>query len=351
MRRNFDIELMRYLMIIAVAVLHFGEDYTGTMRTLKGGALGVDFFFLISGFYLAQHYYKNSTNESPIIQTNRYFIKRVQRLYPAYFISLTMISVIYWTENNYSIKWLIDHIWQCKWQYFFLHFLIPNVPFDLRSNWFMCCLVFSMFIIYFMMAYNEKLAMGLFPIGATIVLSHLYTTYGNITATQGAWEGWIRGGMLRGVSEMSIGAFMYNNVKYCQDNGINLNKASFKIIATIVKWLSVGMVFYFMYKYAVDANDFIKLALVITFIRLSYTNCYIINDEIVNSIVGWFGKISYWIFSIHLIISHLFCRFIPGREYYFTLILFLLSTTIIASVCQLAEDKIRAYRKRRTLAT
>ena len=48
--KNISIELMRYLMIMAVVILHFGEDFTGEMRTLMGGALGVDFFFIIGGF-------------------------------------------------------------------------------------------------------------------------------------------------------------------------------------------------------------------------------------------------------------------------------------------------------------
>ena len=35
--KNISIELMRYLMIMAVVILHFGEDFTGEMRTLMGG--------------------------------------------------------------------------------------------------------------------------------------------------------------------------------------------------------------------------------------------------------------------------------------------------------------------------
>ena len=55
MKKNLSIEFMRYLMIIAIAILHFGEEFPNPFPTL-GGALGVDFFFVVGVFYLAQHY-------------------------------------------------------------------------------------------------------------------------------------------------------------------------------------------------------------------------------------------------------------------------------------------------------
>lgn len=51
MKKNISIELMRFLMMISIAVLHFGEDFSGMSRTLKGGAIGVDSFFILQGCF------------------------------------------------------------------------------------------------------------------------------------------------------------------------------------------------------------------------------------------------------------------------------------------------------------
>ena len=201
--KNLSIELMRYLMIMSVAILHFGEDFCGEMRTLKGGAIGVDFFFLIGGFYLAQHYFthKSSIVDEPVVETNKYFWKRIKRLYPAYLISLLMILLIYFSENGFSLNWLATHLWETKWQYIFLHSLCPNVPFDLRSIWYMSSFVFVMYVVYFLLSYNERLMMGIFPICSIIIFTHIYATYGTI-CIQGVWEGWLYGGTLRAFAEM-----------------------------------------------------------------------------------------------------------------------------------------------------
>ena len=342
--KNLSIELMRYLMIIAVAVLHFGEDFVGDMRIfLGGGALGVDFFFLIGGFYLAHHYYKHKSSESPVVQTNKYFIGRLRRLYPAYMISLGAILAIYWSENYFSMQWLGKHLWETKWQYVFLHFLCPNVGYDLRSMWYMSSFVFVMYIVYFLLSYNERLMMGVFPIASIIILTHIYATYGTI-CIQGAWEGWLYGGTLRGFAEMTLGAFIYGNVKYCKDEGVHIKKSTYRILATIVKWLAMILILFLMRIYAVDTNDFVKLFLIVLFIRLSYCNCYECNSKSVNAAISWLGSINYWIFCLHLVISHLIVKYLHYIDYRVALVIYLIGITAIASLCQCIENYIHFKR-------
>lgn len=238
------------------------------------------------------------------------------------------------------MQWLGNHLWVTKWQYVFLHFLCPNVGYDLRSMWYMSSFVFVMYIVYFLLSYNERLMMGVFPIASIIILTHIYATYGTI-CIQGVWEGWLYGGTLRGFAEMALGAFIYGNVNIARMRTyIYIQKRTCRILATIVKWLVMILIFFLMRIYAVDTNDFVKLFLIVIFIRLSYCNCYECNSKAVKAVISWLGSINYWIFCLHLVISHLIVKYLHDIDYRVALVIYLIGITAIASICQCIENYI-----------
>ena len=52
MKKNYTIEFYRFIAIIFIAIFHFGIQYIGDFHWPKGGYLGVEFFFILSGFFL-----------------------------------------------------------------------------------------------------------------------------------------------------------------------------------------------------------------------------------------------------------------------------------------------------------
>lgn len=285
---------------------------------------------------MAHHYYEHKSSESPVIQTNNYFLYRIKRLYPAYLIALIVILYIYWAENAYSLWWLGNHLWNTKWQYIFLHYLCPNVGFDLRNMWYMSSFVFVMYIIYFLLAYDEKLMMGVFPIVSIIILTHMYATYGTI-CVQSVWEGWLSGGTLRGFAEMALGAFLYNSVQWHKTRVRNVGMTR-RFLNTTIKWASLLFELVLMRKYAMDVNDFVKIFLFVIFIYFSYCECYECNLRVINDVIRWLGKINYWIYCIHLIISHIMVTHFHYLQYKEALLIYLTVVTTIASICQYVED-------------
>ena len=76
--KNSAIEFLRFFIIMCVVVHH----YCGLTPS---GNLGVDFFFLLSGFLLMRHYVNNfSVDEEPILGAVRYTKMRYMRLIPYY---------------------------------------------------------------------------------------------------------------------------------------------------------------------------------------------------------------------------------------------------------------------------
>jgi peptidoglycan/LPS O-acetylase OafA/YrhL len=81
MKLRLDIQGLRSLAVIAVLIFHINSKY------LAGGFLGVDIFFVISGFLmtniLLNDYYTNNK-----INLIKFYFSRIKRIVPALFVAL-----------------------------------------------------------------------------------------------------------------------------------------------------------------------------------------------------------------------------------------------------------------------
>ena len=105
-----EIDALKGLSIILVVLFHLEFPF------FKSGFLGVDIFFVISGYLIAQVFYNKN------ISIKRYLIGRIKRIFPAYFfilLFLTLILLIFLEPNEsflfskdilYSIPFL-SNIW------------------------------------------------------------------------------------------------------------------------------------------------------------------------------------------------------------------------------------------------
>ena len=85
-----EIDGLRAISVIAVIVYHFGLFYNNEI--LPGGYIGVDIFFVISGYLigrnlLSEYYLTNSIN------LKQFYIKRAKRILPALFFILLVTTI------------------------------------------------------------------------------------------------------------------------------------------------------------------------------------------------------------------------------------------------------------------
>ena len=95
-----EIDGLRAIAIIAVILNHLGSDI------LQSGFLGVDIFFVISGYVITKSVLKTQfINFSEFIKS--FFEKRFKRLFPALFVYVIFISIVVCLFNpfpNVSIR-------------------------------------------------------------------------------------------------------------------------------------------------------------------------------------------------------------------------------------------------------
>lgn len=106
--RLYHLDLIRFIAALYVVFYHYGFrgfnkdnmsllQFEGIEFFSKYGYLGVDLFFIISGFVILM-----SAMNSNIVS---FVISRVSRLYPAYWVCivLTSIVIVIWGANRYSV--------------------------------------------------------------------------------------------------------------------------------------------------------------------------------------------------------------------------------------------------------
>ena len=87
-----DIDGLRTIAILAVVFFH------AFPKAISGGFIGVDIFFVISGYLISKIIYTQlDLNSFSFMQ---FYIRRIKRIFPALFLVLTFCFVFGWSADR-----------------------------------------------------------------------------------------------------------------------------------------------------------------------------------------------------------------------------------------------------------
>lgn len=116
--KNYYIEFNRILFTLFIVLGHsehlFSTD--APRKYFSGAGIGVDFFFIVAGFFLMKSLAKQS------LTTKDYFWSRLKRLYPHYIIS-TLLMLLIIIKNGAPLQEITQTIFQ---EIFMLQFITPT---------------------------------------------------------------------------------------------------------------------------------------------------------------------------------------------------------------------------------
>lgn len=97
MKRKGNIEFFRFMFSLAVVLLH--SNYI--LLPMRGGFLGVEFFALLSGFFLAKESDNNNikTFENSIKESLKVIIKQYKKIFPILLLS-SLVGLIIIAKKN-----------------------------------------------------------------------------------------------------------------------------------------------------------------------------------------------------------------------------------------------------------
>jgi len=294
LNKSSSIEMMRFIIIMCVVIHHYNSNVA------PAGYLGVDFFFVLSGFLLMQHYEtKQSKSEDAAVAALKYTKERYFRLIPFYlFAFVVCICVSLCLRDSLSISYIIENnIWELL---MIEGFGLSNSTM-IGTGWYCSSLIIAGFVVYFLLTkYQNTYLYFIAPISFFTILALMYQHIGHLNRwTQIDTFTWT--GTLRGFAELGLGCICYKIYTLLKNDIKNDGKKC--ITSTIIEILCAAYIFYIIFNVGESCADFIcVLFMAVLIISLFLGNSYI-SRILKNKFVNFLGSISVSIYLLHPVLQ------------------------------------------------
>lgn len=339
--RNGIIELWRFIAAMSIAIYHFEWLYNGTPIWCTHFYIFVEFFFVLSGFFIVINIKKNNNEMS----SWEYVWRQTKKLYPVYlggfFVSFVVVSIV---EQTPIGEWGY-RLWKAKWEIL----LLSTAGFDNAGKTYnlggapqyITSLLFGTLILHFLIKKYKDLFKNL--IGPILIIggyAKLINDYGNLSQWM-AFDGIFNTGIIRGITDMSVGAmaalllvpqlekFKENSSVKIFWGGIVLSLGQLLALILGDEFISFNDLILWVFIYAVIISAF-------------YISGNVVFDR-ANFLFICVGEISYSIFVFHYPIILLFANWRPAWNYYVILLVYLIVLFVVGQFIL----KIREYLQRK----
>lgn len=289
--KNSSIEALRFFIIMCVVVHH----YCGFT---PAGYLGVDFFFILSGCFLMQHYMMKDNNvESAAISAYLYSKGRYFRLIPHYLFaySLSLCLSVCFCKKISLLSLLKNDIWELL----MLDALGFNESLVVGPGWYCSALIIAGFFAYYFLARSPKTYLYFIaPVSFCFILSWMYRNIGHVNR----WlqvDTFICTGTLRGFAEIGLGCIcyaVYSSLKGKQNVYLG-------IISTILELVCFSYIVYVIFKVGESTEDFVCILLMAVLITSLFTGHSLWFKILNNKLSNYLGSISIGIYLNHAILQ------------------------------------------------
>ena len=244
--KNGKIEFLRFIFSIVIVLFHCGKDFLPHVFFSKGvhislfahGAVGVEFFFMLSGLLMARTAYKNiakpASGEALFKEHTAFMSRKYMSIFPVHCIGFVFAFISSFLLSAYrgsKIAWyFLDSIPNLFLvQMSGLRYRDPN-----NIEWYISCMLIVMAVLYPVLrksyyGFTRYAA----PVLSLMIIGWIIQTTGGLTGVM-EWSGLCYKSLLRAFADISLGATAY-------ELSAVLGKTTFsksrKVFLTVLEWL------------------------------------------------------------------------------------------------------------------
>ena len=219
--RNGDIELWRFLFCVAIVIFHFGSTVAPELPLFRTGRIGVEFFFLVSGFLMAKNAEK-TRNNAMISNANlqggggkvslEYVLGRWKRFYPEVVISYFFAFILFQVRKMELNIWImIQKLFLSLFQIILVYMSGLNAYNVNGVTWYLSALLLSSMILFPLLLSHKDLFINIIaPLLALFCMGYYMVNYGTLTGHATDYRFIFYTGMIRAIGEMSLGCSCYS---------------------------------------------------------------------------------------------------------------------------------------------
>lgn len=351
-KKNGKVEFLRFYFCMSVFFFHCLK-YTKGLKYSEGqtfsffsmGALGVEFFFLLSGLLMAKHIKKKNDNSEPVTRLGKetflYVKGKFMSILPYHFLAFVILTAEVIIINKYSISKALGYIVDSIPSFFLIHksgvaFKEPN-----SVEWYLSVMLLVMMLLYpICRKYYDMLVYCIAPLGGLMLAGYFKHQYHKLTGVS-TWTGFMYKSVLRGLLEIALGAVAYELCLFIQKWCDNNRKRLMITMAEIALYAGVT---YIMVSTLERDYEIYALMLLFCALPISFSGCTYGCDLFNNRVCYFLGKISLPIYLIQLFSANISAKYL-GNYGVDMRIIFMTITTILMALLLMAVVEGRSFVK------
>ena len=307
-KRNGKIELLRFLFSVWIMLFHsyyFAAD--GAWSIAKRGAMGVEFFFILSGYLMACSVKKKEALPCDHLgrETSQFILHKITALMPNFIIAWAIgLAVMHYRAGDYTLVALIKRAIEGVWELTFLTMAgFGNVR--VNVDWYISAMILAMLVLYpLCRKYFSVFVHILAPVCAAFILGCFYHTSLTPTNVMQYYHVAYKG-MIRAVADICLGAACYPAIEFLKKLEITPLAKRLVSLAESCIWIVVfsGLLVFQNKKF-----DFFVLLLIVIGTILSFSHQGAYADKFDRPLFMTLGSFSLSLYLGHAYWGHLLER-------------------------------------------
>lgn len=339
--KNSAVEFWRFFFTVLICFLHFEPVYREEgNRIFTCCYLGVEFFFILSGFFLMRHLEKDKES-SPTRAAGKYTLGRIKRLYPH--IMLGWFAYLAW--NVFYYKWSFRQIFDCMrihiWEFLLMHATMISTDWFLGQVWYISAMLLTGYFIYWAVKWNKEISVGG---GGMFIVLYVYRYYSwqpkfldlhleivsdggltSVSATNRAMAGMLLG---------CIVYFIYGEIKKHE-----FTKKQYYLLS-VLEIVSLFLILKIMLFSVHNRENMLVLFLFPILIICEYGQFTVLSKILNNRVSAYLGKISLMMYLLHYPLALVIFLEYSFHESYLAGAFIYISYVIILAALAMAGEKV-----------
>jgi len=341
-QRMSEIDLWKLIYAFLIVALHSMYLPVKADRTFfHGGSIGVEFFFIVSGFFMAHSAGRIKEYDDLAKETKTFLWRKINIFFP-YMVFGFCISVV--ARTLYKDGGIVALIKNCVNGIVELLLLRSSGFGKVFFNgpaWYLSAMILSMAILYPFILKKGKFARQIIcPLLSAFILGYLYQKYGHFRA-QDTFDVFFVKGMVRGFAEISFGVVCYEIYLWMKKYKFTMLS---RIIFTIIEYGSLFAIILYSNTETCWDMDCVSVLLMGMAIIIAASNLSIFSNFWSNlKISKYFGKFSLLLYLNHIYWVWIFAVIGLNMEYEEMFICYMIAAVCSALICWVVVDWVKRF--------